>query len=246
MRKFGLIGYPLAQSFSNKFFTQKFAAENLYDCVHEVYPIKTIDELTPLIKDPELIGLNVTIPYKKAVIPFLDEVDEVVQKIQACNCIKIIKGKLKGYNTDVIGFERSLVPHLKRHHKKALILGTGGSSVAVEFVLQKLGIEYLFVSRSESSMSNTITYENIDSSLMHSYHLIINSTPVGMFPNVEDYPSIPYQILTLQHLLYDLIYNPDKTSFLRKGEEHGTSIKNGAEMLIIQAEESWRIWNEGK
>lgn len=242
MRKFGLIGFPLGQSFSNKYFTRKFLSEELYDCVHEAYSLKSINELDHILKDPQLVGLNVTIPYKKAVVHYLHHLDDVVQKIKACNCIRIFNGELSGYNTDVAGFEQSLVPLLQGHHKRALVLGTGGASAAVEYVLQKLGIEFLFVSRTLGVTPNIITYEELNSRLLQSHPLIINTTPLGMFPDVSQYPDIPYHLLTDQHLLYDVIYNPEKTSFLKKGAENGAVIKNGEEMLIIQAEESWRIW----
>jgi shikimate dehydrogenase len=212
--------------------------------VYEAYQLQSIDELHDLIKDPHLEGLNVTIPYKKAVIPFLHELSEVVQKIQACNVIKIKEEKLAGYNTDVIGFENSLAPLLQSHHKKALVFGTGGSSAAVEYVLQKLGIEYLFVSRTGTDKPGIIAYDQVDKALLESNNLLINTTPLGMFPDINNSPRIPYKYLSGKHLLYDLVYNPDKTMFLKKGEEQGATIKNGAEMLIIQAEESWRIWNE--
>lgn len=243
MRKFGLIGFPLGQSFSNKYFTKKFLSENLNDCLHQAYPIKSINELKDILKDPELEGLNVTIPYKKAVIPYLHKLDEVVQVIQACNCIKIQEGNLTGYNTDVTGFEQSLLPLLDDHHVKALILGTGGASAAVEYVLQKLKIDYLFVSRTSGRNKNIISYEVVDNDLLETHHLIINTTPLGMFPDMDGFPDIPYTSLSEKHLLYDLIYNPGKTTFLQKGEHYGARIKNGAEMLIIQAEESWKIWN---
>jgi shikimate dehydrogenase len=243
MRKFGLIGYPLGQSFSRQYFTDKFVNEQLPECSYESYPIPTIENINAILEDPDLEGLNVTIPYKKAVIRFLHEQDDVVKQIQACNCINIKKGVLKGYNTDVIGFEKSLIPLLKPHHKKALILGTGGSSAAVEYVLQKLNIEYLFVSRTSDKTSNAITYSEVDQNVLETYNIIINTTPLGMFPEVDNSPDIPYQFLTEKNLLYDLVYNPAKTLFLKKGEEQGATIKNGAEMLIIQAEESWRIWN---
>jgi shikimate dehydrogenase len=243
MRKFGLIGYPLGQSFSRQYFTDKFVTEHLLDCSYESYPIPAIEDVNSILKDPELEGLNVTIPYKKAVVAFLHEQDEVVKKINACNCISKKKGFLKGYNTDVIGFEKSLTPLLKPHHKKALILGTGGSSAAVEYVLQKLCIDYLFVSRSSIATSNTITYDEVDQNVLETHNIIINTSPLGMYPEVDNSPDIPYQYLSKKNLLYDLIYNPAKTLFLTKGEQQGAAVKNGAEMLVIQAEESWRIWN---
>ncbi len=245
MKKFGLIGFPLSHSFSQKFFTEKFAKENIHDCVYENFPLQSINEISLLIKsETHLRGLNVTIPYKEKIIPFLDYKNEVVEKTGACNCIHIINGKLHGYNTDVIGFEKSLLEKLKPHHKSALILGTGGAAKAVEFVMNDLNIDYQFVSRKSSSLHNQISYEDVDESVMQSHTLIINTSPVGMFPKVDECPDLPYQFLTPKHYLFDLVYNPAKTLFLQKGEKHGAAIMNGHEMLIIQAEESWKIWNE--
>lgn len=245
MRKFGLIGYPLSHSFSQKYFTEKFSRENIYDCSYENFSLPDIHQISSVIlKETQLRGLNVTIPYKEKIIPFLHFKNEVVEKTGACNCIKINDAKLYGYNTDVIGFEISLKKKLKEYHKQALILGTGGGAKAVEYVMKKLGIDYKFVSRKTSS-GNTINYNDLDESIIQSHTLIINTAPVGMFPNVDAYPNIPYHALTEKHYLFDLIYNPEKTMFVQKGEERGAAIANGHEMLIIQAEESWRIWNEG-
>jgi shikimate dehydrogenase len=187
--------------------------------------------------------LNVTIPYKEQVLTFLNERSVVVQEIEACNCIKIINGKLHGFNTDVIGFKNSLQPKLKPHHKKALILGTGGAAKAVKYALKELEIEYLLVSRRKEF--GDLGYEDVDDEILKQYTLIINTTPLGMFPNMNDDPPIPYEFLTPQHFLFDLVYNPEKTKFLQHGEKQGAQIANGHEMLILQAEESWRIWNEG-
>lgn len=245
MKKFGLIGYPLSHSFSQKYFTEKFRKENIHDCVYENFSLPDIEQISSiLISEPQLQGLNVTIPYKEKIIPFLHFKNDVVEKTGACNCIKIKNGKLYGYNTDVIGFEISLKKKLKDYHKHALILGTGGAAKAVEYVMKKSGIDYKFVSRKVSS-DNTINYGDLDESIIQSNTLIINTAPIGMYPNVDAYPNIPYHALTAKHYLFDLIYNPEKTMFLQKGEEHGAAIQNGHEMLIIQAEESWRIWNEG-
>ncbi len=186
-------------------------------------------------------GLNVTIPYKEQVIPFLAEMDDTVQKIKACNCIKISDERLSGYNTDIIAFERSLKKDLKPYHTKALILGTGGAAKAVEFVLEELQIEYELVSRKHSAQH--LSYEQITPAILAEHLLIINTTPLGMYPNIAEAPFIPYDALTIKHFLFDLIYNPAKTLFLEKGEEKGATIKNGYEMLVIQADESWRIWN---
>jgi len=245
VKKFGLIGYPLSHSFSQKYFTEKFRKENIHDCVYENFSLPDIEQISSiLISEPQLQGLNVTIPYKEKIIPFLHFKNDVVEKTGACNCIKIKNGKLYGYNTDVIGFEISLKKKLKDYHKHALILGTGGAAKAVEYVMKKSGIDYKFVSRKVSS-DNTINYGDLDESIIQSNTLIINTAPIGMYPNVDAYPNIPYHALTAKHYLFDLIYNPEKTMFLQKGEEHGAAIQNGHEMLIIQAEESWRIWNEG-
>lgn len=241
MRLYGLIGYPLSHSFSKKYFTEKFEKEGLMNCRYENFPIVSIEKFKTVLKlNPELKGLNVTIPYKEQVIPFLNEANDVVEKIRSCNCIKIVDGKLTGYNTDVIAFEYSLKKELKPYHKKALVLGTGGSSKAVSFVLEKLSIEYKKISRKPSEQY--LTYSEVTPELIADHHIIINTTPLGMFPNVGDAPPIPYDALTGEHLLFDLIYNPSKTLFLQKGEAKGATIKNGYEMLVMQAEESWKIW----
>jgi len=242
MRLFGLIGYPLSHSFSKKYFTEKFEKEDLSDCQYELYPIATITELKELVKNhPGLEGLNITIPYKEQVLPFLNETDSIVSKIKACNCISVRKGKLKGYNTDVAGFEQTLKENLQPHHTKALILGGGGAAKAVEFVLRKLNIEFRYVSRKPSV--NNFSYEQLTPSIISDHTLIVNTTPLGMYPSVSEAPPIPYDALSSRHYLFDLIYNPEKTLFLKKGEKQGATIKNGYEMLVIQAEESWKIWN---
>lgn len=242
MRLFGLIGYPLSHSFSKKYFTEKFEKEGRVDCRYELFPIQSIKDLPALLeKHPDLLGLNVTIPYKEQVLSFLNESNPIVKQIHACNCITINKGKLRGYNTDVAGFELSLQPQLHPYHKKALILGTGGASKAVEYVLHKKGIGLHYVSR--KPQPGYFTYEQLTPEVMADHTLIINTTPVGMYPSVDEAPPIPYASLTPSHYLFDLVYNPGKTLFLQKGEERGASIKNGEEMLVIQAEESWKIWN---
>jgi shikimate dehydrogenase len=244
MRLFGLIGYPLTHSFSKKYFTQKFEKERMKDCRYELFSMVAINELINVLKYPGLSGLNVTIPYKEKVLPFLDETDDVVKKIKACNCISIINGKLKGYNTDVEGFERSLKTLLKPHHTHALVLGTGGAAKAVEFVLRKLRIDLKYVSRKPSV--NNYSYEELTSAIIADHTLIINTTPLGMYPAITEAPPLPYEALAADHYLFDLTYNPEKSLFLQKGEERGAAIKNGYEMLVIQAEESWRIWNRGQ
>lgn len=243
MRLFGLIGYPLSHSFSKKYFAEKFEKEGIVECRYENFPIQSIDELPALLKQhPDLEGLNVTIPYKEQVLPFLNEKNDIVEQINACNCITISNGKLKGYNTDVAGFELSLQPKLQPWHKRALILGTGGASKAVEFVLEKKGISYQYISRMPGK--DRITYDKLTPLEMVKNTLIINTTPVGMYPAVNEAPPIPYEGLNDAHYLFDLVYNPEKTLFLQKGEERGAAIKNGQDMLIIQAEESWKIWNQ--
>lgn len=244
MRKFGLIGYPLTHSFSKKYFTEKFRREGIDNAVYELYPIKDIYELRDIIKStPDLEGLNVTIPYKQVVLRHLHSSANIPHGLRACNCIKIEKGKTFGYNTDVIGFEKSFKPSLNSFYKKALILGNGGATAAIGFVLDRLKIPYKIVSRKLHDDS-TLTYSDLDRSIMQAHTVIINTTPLGMYPDVESAPPIPYHFLSPRHYLFDLIYNPEKTSFLRKGEEQGAIIKNGLEMLELQAEESWKIWNQ--
>jgi shikimate dehydrogenase len=242
MKLYGLIGFPLSHSFSKKFFTEKFEKEGIKNCRYENFPLPVIDDLKKIISLPALQGFNITIPYKEQIIPFLHEVSDIVNKINACNCVKIVNGKLIGFNTDVPGFQYSLVTGLNPLlHKKALVLGTGGSSKAVKYVLQKMGIEFLIISRKPAA--GGLSYEQITEEIIHNHKLIINTTPLGMFPNVVEAPPLPYQFITKDHFLFDLIYNPEKTLFLKKGEQQGAQIQNGYEMLILQAEESWRIWN---
>ena len=243
MTKYGLIGYPLSHSFSRKYFTEKFERESIQDHEYDLFPIDKITQLPLLLQaEIDLKGLNVTIPYKEQVIPFLDELTEVVKEIQACNCIRILNGKLIGYNTDVIGFEKTLERKLSNHHQRALVLGTGGAAKAVHYVLSKKGIEYLEVSRTK--VDGSITYQEIGEQVISSHTLIINTTPLGMYPNIEEAPNLPYHLLSDQHYLYDLVYNPTKTKFLLEGETRGAVIENGADMLVIQAEASWDIWNQ--
>lgn len=243
MRVFGLIGYPLSHSFSQKYFDEKFRKEGLTGCRYELFPIQSIDELKKILqKHPDLEGLNVTIPYKQQVLSWLYSNADIPEGIRACNCIKISEGKLLGYNTDVTGFEKSLIPLLQPWHKKALVLGNGGATVAVIYVLKKLNIDFEIVSRSLHNGS-TLTYGEVNEEVMNQNLIVINTTPVGMYPQTDQCPDVPYQHITDKHLLYDLVYNPAKTLFLQKGEQGGATIKNGEEMLILQAEESWRIWN---
>lgn len=243
IKSYGLIGYPLSHSFSKKYFTEKFERESIKDHFYELFPIESIRDLPSIISaHSTLAGLNVTIPYKEQVIDYLDSCSPVVEEIGACNCIRIIDGKLKGYNTDVIGFSRSLEPKLKASHKKALVLGTGGAAKAVHYALKQKGIDFLQVSRKKSDLS--ISYEDITEQLIKEYTLIINTTPLGMYPDVDKAPDIPYQFLGTEHYLFDLVYNPPTTKFLSEGKKHGAEIENGADMLVIQAEASWDIWND--
>ena len=241
MKWYGLIGYPLGHSFSKKYFTQKFEREGL-DCRFENFPIEDIELLPGLLqKNPLLLGLCVTIPYKEKVIPFLHELSPDVQQIGACNSIRIRNGKLTGFNTDTTGFKQSLLQQLQPHHTSALILGTGGASKAVEYVLRQLGIAYTFVSR--TAKQGVITYKALTADIIKSHPLIINASPAGTFPDTEVCPDIPYEAIGDQHFLFDLIYNPAKTLFLKRGEERGAAIQNGLDMLIAQAEASWKLWN---
>lgn len=246
MQKYGLIGYPLKHSFSIGFFNEKFRSEGI-DAEYFNFEIPQINDFKKVIEEnPNLCGLNVTIPYKEQVIPFLDELDKDTAKIGAVNVIKIIrqKGKVKlvGYNSDIVGFTQSIEPLLQPHHKRALILGTGGASKAIYHGLNNLGIESTFVSREKKD--GMLTYEDLTPQVMQEHTIIINCTPVGMYPKVDFCPEIPYNELTPNHLLYDLLYNPNVTLFMKKGEEHGAVTKNGLEMLLLQAFAAWEIWNQ--
>ncbi len=245
MRQFGLIGYPLGHSFSASFFTEKFEEEGI-DAIYRNFPLETIRMFKDLVKhEKELVGLNVTVPYKQEVINYLDSLSPTAQSIQAVNTISFrrSKGKLElvGDNTDVIGFRRSLEQHLKTHHTSALVLGTGGSSKAVLYVLDQLGINHTRVSRTGGD--DRISYEELNVEMLSKNTLVINTTPLGMYPRVETYPPMPYEALSARHLLFDLVYNPEKTKFLSMGEGYGADIVNGHDMLIYQAEASWEIWN---
>lgn len=246
MKKLGLIGYPLSHSFSRPYFTQKFEKEGL-PYVYNNYPLEHISDFPKLIKEEEhLLGLNVTIPHKESVIPYLDELDEDAAAIGAVNVIKIRADKsLKGYNTDFLGFKNSMNTFLMQTGTKAsyaLILGTGGAAKAVAYALEKEGIVYDYVSRNKKQ--GQLVYDDLDEPLIDHADLIINTTPLGMHPNVESFPKIPYNCLGKHHRLYDLVYNPSETSFLRKGKEQGASIINGLPMLHAQAEAAWQIWTK--
>lgn len=243
MREFGLIGYPLGHSFSKKYFTDKFSREGIIDCSYTLFPLNSLQELDEvLLMHPGLSGLNVTIPFKQTVINRLDDTSNLPEGITACNCIKITGGKLSGFNTDIVGFEKSLLPLLKTFHTHALILGNGGAAEAVKYVLKKININFKTVSRNLHKDADFI-YEDLNEEQISKRLLIINTTPLGTFPEINKCPPIPYHFLSGNHLLYDLVYNPEKTLFLQQGESIGAAIKNGFEMLVLQAEESWRIWN---
>jgi len=259
MKQYGLIGYPLSHSFSKKYFAEKFEKEHITDSEYHLFPVEHISELPALIKKhPDLCGLNVTIPHKQHVLKYLDWIQDDAKKIGAVNCIRInvespvaacfdgevgIVGhdfRLEGFNTDLYGFEKSLKPLLSDKQDHALVLGDGGAAQAVKCVLENLGITYKVVTR--KAQEGGILFKDLTAADIKRSLLIINTTPLGMVPNVDAFPPIPYEAITEDHLLYDLVYNPEKTVFLQKGEEQGAMIKNGLEMLILQAEKSWEIW----
>lgn len=242
MKLYGLIGYPLSHSFSKKYFDEKFLKDGISDASFQNFSIENISLLHDVLANKNLYGLAITIPYKKAVIDFLYNSTDEVKQMGACNCIKIKDGKLLGYNTDVIGFEKSFVKQLKPHHSKALILGTGGAAAAVEFVLQKLKMEYEFVSRRKAGTQ--FVYQELNENIFNKYSVIINASPIGTYPDVDEAPAIPYQFITPQHYLFDLVYNPAETKFLQLAKQKNATIQNGYEMLELQAEENWKIWNE--
>ena len=249
MTTYGLIGYPLGHSFSRKFFTEKFEQEGI-EAQYLNFEIPSIEEFPEVIKNnPELRGLNVTIPYKQQVMQYLDDISEEAKAIGAVNVVKCqlstvnCQPHLTGYNSDVIGFVESIKPLLQPHHKKALILGTGGASKAIRYGLEKkLGIETLFVSR--SAREETITYEEVTAEVLKEYEVIVNCSPVGMFPHVDECPALPYEAMNENNLLYDLVYNPLETLFMKKGAAQGATVKNGLEMLHLQAIASWKFWGE--
>ncbi len=246
MKLFGLIGYPLGHSFSAPYFKQKFEDEEIV-AEYRNFPLEQISDFEELVKrEPKLVGLNVTVPYKQKIIPYLDALNPTARSIGAVNtiffCRKEGRLSLLGYNSDVLGFERSLKEHLKEEHKQALVLGSGGSSKAVIHVLDGLGISFQLVSRKRGE--GLLSYDQLDRKIMESHKLIINTTPLGMHPKIDSYPEIPYEMITPHHLLFDLVYNPEKTRFLSMGQEQGASIVNGSDMLVYQAEGSWEIWNK--
>ena len=243
-RQFGLLGRNISYSFSKKYFSEKFEPEHLTECSYENFDIQSIDEFRNIIKTiPNLSGLNVTIPYKESVIPYLNKLSKKAAQIGAVNVIRITKkGKLKGYNSDYYGFMKSLKPLLKPHHKKALILGTGGAAKAVAFGLDHLDIAFTFVSRNNAEGS--LNYNQIDAKTFDEYQIIINCTPLGTSPDISLCPDLPYECFTKEHIAYDLIYNPEETEFLQRAKKQGAIIKNGYDMLVLQAEKAWKIWNK--
>ena len=246
MDKYGLIGYPLGHSFSISYFNEKFENEDI-DAVYENFEIPRIEDIKEIVdSNPELKGLNVTIPYKEQVLKYLKSISPEAKAIGAVNVIRIEhkgnKSILRGYNSDVIGFTKSIAPILNTFHKKALILGTGGAAKAVQYGLQSLGLETMYVSRTKKR--HALTYEEVTPEIIQVYNVIVNCTPLGMYPHIEEYPKLPYEAMDNHHLLYDLLYNPDETLFLKKGKAQGATVKNGLEMLLLQAFASWEIWNE--
>jgi len=249
MDRYGLIGFPLKHSFSKDYFNSKFSSEGI-DAEYINFEIASIKDFKTVIKNnPDLKGLNVTIPYKEQVIPYLDGLSENARLIGAVNVIKFDrkkkKLKLTGYNSDIIGFKQSIEPLLQPHHKRALILGNGGSAKAIFYGLKQMGLDATYVSREKTS-PQILTYSELSPEIMETHTIIVNCTPVGMWPNVNNYPDIPYNFVTNKHLLYDLLYNPNETLFMNKGEQQGAIVKNGLEMLLLQAFASWNFWNKGE
>lgn len=240
---YGLVGKNIDYSFSPKYFKEKFKKAQIKNHEYTIFDLKEIDALSGVLENPNLKGFNVTIPYKETIMPLLNKISKNAKKIGAVNTVKISKkGKTKGYNTDYFGFKKSLAPLLKEHHKKALILGTGGSSKAVAYGLKKLDIQCAFVSR--DPQKTKYCYEDLTADVFNEYHIVINTTPVGTAPNIEEAPNLNYELFTAQHIAYDLTYNPSETKFLKLAKARGAQIKNGYEMLVLQAEKSWKIWNE--
>jgi len=240
--RFGLIGKNISYSFSRGYFTKKFQNLELQDHSYENFDLQSIEKFDGLLEaNPDVKGLNVTIPYKQEILPYLNKIDDTALQIGAVNTIKIEDNNLIGYNTDVIGFQKTLEPHLKSHHSRALILGTGGASKAIAHVFKTMGIEHRFVSRNPDE--GQLNYIDLSEKILQEHTVVVNCTPLGTHPDIERLPDIPYDFLGTRHLIFDLIYNPAKTSFLKAGEERGASIVNGQKMLEIQAEASWEIWN---
>jgi len=245
MRRFGLIGKSLRHSFSQGYFTEKFLKEGRTDHVYDQFELDTIGAFPFLLEQhPDLVGLNVTLPYKKEILRFVHLQDPAVAAIGACNCIRIAGGRLEAFNTDYIGFRDSLMPLLRPQHLRALVLGNGGAAAAVRYALKSLGIQAMSVSRQPSNES--IGYADLDAPVIGGHTLIVNTTPLGTWPDTEACPDLPYHLLGPEHLLYDLVYNPEITTFMRRGAEQGAQVKNGYEMLVRQAEAAWEIWNGGR
>ena len=242
MDRYGIIGFPLGHSFSRAFFTEKFQKEHI-DAEYVNFEIPSAHLLPEIIRsNPHLRGLNVTLPYKEAVIPMLDSMSDEAREIGAVNVIQVREGRLKGFNSDIIGFMGSLRPLLKPWHQHALVLGTGGASRAIRVGLERLGLDWTYVSR--TAAEGRLTYSALTPEVMEHFQVIVNCSPVGMFPKVDACPDIPYHLLSPRHLLYDLVYNPEETLFLKRGAQQGATIKNGLEMLHLQALASWEFWNE--
>lgn len=242
---YGLIGKHLAHSFSKKYFEKKFSELNLSDCQYENFELAKIEDFPTLLKaNPSIRGLNVTLPYKSEILSYLDDLSEEALSIGAVNCIHIREGKTIGYNTDVFGFSQSIKPFLDFNHQGALILGTGGASKAVAFALRKIGVEVLFVTSSlHKRKENVLLYSELNAWVFQSHKLVVNCTPLGMYPNTESFPPLPYEAFSSEHLAYDLIYNPQETLFLKHAAERGAMVVNGLSMLQLQAEKNWEIWN---
>lgn len=241
MDKYGIIGYPLGHSFSRTFFSEKFQREHI-EAEYVNFEVPSADALTDIVRlNPNLRGLNVTLPHKEAVIPLLDELSDEAREIGAVNVIRVREGRLKGFNSDIIGFMDSIRPLLQPWHKRALVLGTGGASRAIRVGLERLGLSWTYVSRTPAQ--GRLTYADLTPQVMQDYQVVVNCSPVGMYPRVDACPDIPYHLLTPQHLLYDLVYNPLETLFLKRGAEQGATVKNGLEMLHRQAVASWEFWN---
>jgi shikimate dehydrogenase len=243
MINFGLIGKSLSHSFSKSYFEKKFIENELNDHFYKNFELETIEQFSNVLKTQNLKGLNVTNPYKESVIPFLDELSIEAKEIGAVNCINIVNGKTIGYNTDAYGFGQSIKPFLDTTHGRALILGTGGASKAVAYALKKIGVEVFFATSSNKKNTNTFFYDEINEGMMSAFKLIINTTPLGLYPNINEAPALPYHLFTDKHLAYDLIYNPEQTLFLKQAKEKGAVTINGLSMLHLQAQKSWEIWN---
>ena len=244
MINFGLIGKSLSHSFSRSYFEKKFIENELNDHFYKNFELETIEQFSNVLKTQNLKGLNVTNPYKESIIPFLDELSIEAKEIGAVNCINIVNGKTIGYNTDAYGFGQSIKPFLDTTHGRALILGTGGASKAVAYALKKIGVEVFFATSSNKKNTNTFFYDEINEGMMSAFKLIINTTPLGLYPNINEAPALPYHLFTDKHLAYDLIYNPEQTLFLKQAKEKGAVTINGLSMLHLQAQKSWEIWND--